>query len=386
MIYIIIFFVIFYGVYVYDIKGHCKNKDQLYWTICVIFIIVSGLRYKIGGDTLGYMETWKLYPNIWNFNWFYDIEQTKAFYPELERHRYGWFIYVMFLKGIVNDYYILQICNAVILNIAIFKTINKYSYYPFITLLILYFNFKFFELEFEVMRECIAVSVYLLIAFDHYVNKKWIKYYIGTIIAYLIHPSAIAMFILPIFRYINWNFKAYTIIFVVTSLTIGVAGRIILGNILNIIGGEGYTAEYALKAIGKEYNIGYILMYLFQPMLLYSLVLIFRTKIKQSCFTSIIFFTIFLLNLALLYFTASRLANYVIIIVYIAISPIFYYIIKISHTVWIAVLLLAIYLTPTIYQFSADPLSMARYFPYQTFIFPDQTKAQKEFERWHLIN
>lgn len=375
-----------YGVYKCDLKGHKTNASSLYWSLCVIFILLAGLRYKIGGDTFGYMSTWNLYPDFWNLNWFHDIEQAKASIPVFERFQTGWFLYVMTLKGIVNDYYISQIVTAIILNISIFATIKKYSLYPFITLLIFFVNFKFFELEFEVMRESLAVSLFLLLAFDSYVNKKWLRYYIGTTIAYSIHPSAIAMFILPFIRNLNWSFKIYSIVFVATSLFIGIAGRIILGNLLNLIGGDGFTSEYASSAIEKEYNTGYMMMYLFQPLLMYMLVVIFRKRIVQKDFIPLIFISIFFLNLSLVYFTASRLANYIIIIVYIVISPIFYSIIKKLRTVWVAVLLLTLYLVPTLYQFIKDPMNSVRYFPYQNIIFPDQTKAQKDFERWHFLN
>lgn len=385
MIYLAILLIIVYCVYKYDVKRHRTNAGLFYWSLCIIFILLGGLRYKIGGDTLGYMNSWDFYPNFWNLNWFHDIEQAKATNPEFERYHTGWFLYIMALKGIVDDYYISQIVTAVLLNIAIFTTIKKYSLYPFITLLIFFLNFKFLELEFEVMRESLAISMFLLLAFDSYMNKKWIHYYIGTTIAYFIHPSAIGMFILPFLRNLNWNFKTYSIVFVATSLSIGIAGRIILGDLLNLIGGDGYTSEYASNAIAKEYNTGYILMYLFQPVLMYILIVSFRKKILQRDFIPLIFFSIFFLNLSLVYFTASRLANYIIIIDYIAISPIFYSLIKKFRTVWIAVLLMTIYLVPTFYQFIKDPTNRVKYFPYQNIIFPDRTQAQKDLERWHFI-
>lgn len=386
MVYLVILLIILYSVYKFDIKKHRANSHLIYWSLCFIFILLAGLRYKIGGDTLGSEDIWQYYPNFWNFNWAHDIAQMKISIPSTERYQIGWLLYVMTLKGIVDNYYFSQIITAILLNVTIFAIIKKYSLYPFITLLIFYLNFKFFELEFEVMRESVAVSLFLLLAFDSFIQKKWIHYYIGTTIAYFIHPSALAMFLLPFIRNLNWSFKTYSIIFVASSLAIGIAGRIILGDLLNILGGDGFTSEYASNAFEKEFNTGYMLMYLFQPMFLYALVVLFRNKIIQKDFIPLIFYSIFFLNLSLIYFTASRLTNYIIIIDYIAISPIFYSIIKKFRTVWIAVLLLTLYLVPTLYQFIKDPMNSVRYFPYQNIIFPDQTKAQKDFERWHFIN
>jgi len=385
MIYIVIFLILFYCVYKYDIRKNTGYRNSAFWGLCLIFILLAGLRYRIGGDTLGYMSSWGLYPDFWNLNWFDDIESCRVANPEMKRYQTGWFLFVMFVTGIWKHQIMMQLVVSVLLNYSIFRVIKKYSPYPFITLMIYYFNFKFFEFEFEIMRESIAVSIFLLFSFDNYINRKWIKYYIGTLIAYFIHPSVIFMFVLPFFRNANLSLKKNTLIFVIPPIVVGIAGRIILGNLLTaILNQEADSTTYVMHAVEKEYNTNYILMYMYQPLMLYLLVITCYRKIKDTIYSPIIFFALFFLYFSVLYFTASRLANYIIIPVYIGITPIVYYWIKRFKTVLVLPILLVIFNVPTIFEFQRSPESSARYFPYQNVIFPNRSPVQKKIDKYFI--
>lgn len=382
MIYLIILITLLYFVYKYDICQNTGYRDSAFWGLCIVFIFLAGLRYRIGGDTLGYMSSWDFYPDFWNFNWFNDIEKCRISNPEMERYQTGWFLFVIFVTGVWKHQVIMQMAVAILLNYSIFRIIKKYSEFPFITLMVYCFNFKFFEFEFEIMRESVAVSIFLLISFDNYIKREWIKYYAGTIIAYFIHPSAIFMFVLPFFRNVNLSLIKNTLIFVVPPIVIGIAGRIILGNLLTaILNQDADSTAYVMNAVDKEYNSNYILMYLYQPLMLYLLVVTCYRKIKGSIYSPLIFFALFFLYFSVLYFTASRLANYIIIPVYIGITPIIYYWIKRFKTVLILPIILLIFNVPTIFEFQRSPEGRARYFPYQNVIFPDRSPIQKKIDK-----
>lgn len=386
MVYIILLLIIIYSVYKFDINNNKHNSEYVYWGICASFILLAGLRYKIGGDTIGYMANWNLYPDIWNFNWINDINAAKTAEVEFERYGYGWFLYVMILKGICNDFVILQIANAFLLNYSIFRVIKRYSPKKFLTVLIFYFNFTFLELEFEVMRESVAISIYLLFAFDKFIEKQWIKYYLATIIAYLIHPSAVFMFILPFVRNLNWSLWKYIIVFIAPSLTLAIVGRSLLGDLLNVfMSDDGITTQYVSKALDKEVGINYILMYIYRPLLLLLFIIAGFRKIKNEYLKNILFFSLFFMNFSLLYFTASRLVNYLIIIDYIAITPIIYSFVKSFKTIYAAVILLVIYSVPTLFEFNKLPYKQSLYFPYQTILYPNPTVEQKKAHQFRLM-
>ena len=380
MIYLLILALILFCVWRYDLLEETERKEVFYWGICVIFILLAGLRYEIGIDTRMYMKSWEFYPDFWNMHWFEDISRFQEKASGLNRFQPGWVLYCMIIRSISEDFTLLQIVTALLFNIAIFRTIKKYSRYPFLTILIFYINFKFLEFEFEIMRETVAVSVFLLLAFDNYIKRRWAAYYVGTAFAFFMHTPAILMFMLPLVRNIDWSLKKYTIIMVMPSFLLAVAGRAILGNLINIfLGGSGFIAQYAAGAVENETNLNYLLMYGLQPVLLYLLSAFGFKYIESKEARTIVFFSIIFMNFNMVYFTAGRLVNYLVIQVFIAITPIFYLLIKKCRTELIAVVLCLIYSAPTIYSFK-KPENVARYYPYQSVIYHNQTRYQKSIE------
>ena len=59
MIYLLILALILFCVWRYDLLEETERKEVFYWGICVIFILLAGLRYEIGIDTRRYMKTWQ---------------------------------------------------------------------------------------------------------------------------------------------------------------------------------------------------------------------------------------------------------------------------------------------------------------------------------------
>lgn len=382
MTYILIFLLLLYFVYKYDVKESRDYRNTAFWGICVVFILLAALRYRIGGDAVGYSTTWHLYPSFWDFNWFHDIETCREANPDMERFQTGWFLFAMFVLGIWEDQIMMQIVIAILLNLAIFRCIKKYSRYPFITIFWFFCNFTFFELEFEAMRESVAVAIFLLLAFDNYVEKRWIKYYVGTVLAYMVHPSATLMFILPLFRNLNLSLFKNTLFFVIPPFAVAVAGRILLGSLLlSLINQDSYTGQYAMSAVERDFNSNYILLYLYKPLGLYLIVATCYKKIKGTFFSPLIFITLFCFFLSLVYFTGSRLANYIIIPTYIGLSPILYYWIKRFKSVMALVLIVVMINVSTVLLCYGTPRDKARYFPYQNIIFPDRTPEQQRIDR-----
>lgn len=380
MIYVVILLLVMFCIWRYDLLGETNRKDVFYWGICVVFILLSGLRYEIGIDTRMYMKSWEFYPDFWNMHWFEDISRFQEKSYGLNRFNPGWVLYCMIIRAFSEDFTAVQIVTAVLFNIAAFRTIKKYSSYPFLTILIFYINFKFLEFEFEIMRETVAVSVFLLLAFDNYMKRKWVAYYLGTLLAFFMHTSAILMFALPLIRNIDWNLKKYTFIMVIPSFLLAVAGRAILGDLVNIfLGGSGFIAQYAAGAIENETNINYLLMYGLQPVLLYILAALSFRHFESKELRTLVFFSILFMNFNMVYFTAGRLVNYLVLQVFIAITPIFYLLIKKFHTMLIALVLCLVYSAPIIYSFK-KPENVARYWPYQSVIYHNQTRYQKSIE------
>lgn len=377
MLYLSILLIILLLTYQYDIKSAKQDKWLFYWSLCFIFICLSGFRYHIGIDPLFYEESWDTYPDFWNFNWRQDIENFQRI-PATSRYHIGWIFYVMILQTISKQFFILQLTNAILINIAIFKIIKKYTPYIFTTILIYYCTFTFIEFNFELMRETVAVAIFLLWGVNYYLKKRWIKYYFVVVLAYFFHPSSMMMFVLPIIRNFNLRTWQYVIIFVLPGLLIGLGGRIFIGNILNIVLGEdAYATEYFSG--GKENNFNYFLMYAYRPSALLLLYLVFKKYVIHKEFIPVFFFSIFFMYVGALVYTAARFVNYVIIIDYVLIGSILYSLARKFKTIIVMPIYLFLLYLPNIYQYTT-PETLARHYPYRSIFYDKPTHTQKIVE------
>lgn len=194
MIYFFIILFLFVLVIVFDIIGYRKGYYVFLSLSLFIFILISGLRYKVGGDTLVYMEEYESLPTIDEFSTF-DISKT--------RYDYLWVVFCAFCKFFSGDYFFMQFVQAFIINIIYFYFICRNTSYRF-TAILLYFLFGFLYFNTEIMRESVAIAVFLL-AVQLYYSKKWLRYYTLCTIAFFIHSSALSLFLFPFVSKIKLN-------------------------------------------------------------------------------------------------------------------------------------------------------------------------------------
>ncbi|MEX2336146.1 MAG: EpsG family protein [Fulvivirga sp.] len=196
MIYIGVFFLVLIFAYLFDFKNYGKNEDFWYKFLLIILIAVSGLRYKVGGDTLAYFDFFEDYPFV------SELRNYDFIYSKWDPF---WVILSSVSKSIVNDFAFFQIIHAIFINSVIFSFFKKHTQYRF-TAVLVYYLFFYIYFNTEVMRESLAVCVFLL-AYPYFKDRIWIKYYVLAVLAFLFHSSAIITFIFPLFRNIKLNLK-----------------------------------------------------------------------------------------------------------------------------------------------------------------------------------
>jgi len=203
IVYIIPFIVTFFAALVYDICNyHDKNGKFLIWSGLYIYLtLLIGLRYMVGGDSYFYM----LYFNnvtpgsLFDISWDSEYQPLFTFLTNLAKRIYPSFISF-------------QLLHAFIINTCLFYFIAKNSKYRFITLflclLMFYINFTV-----EILRESLAIIVFVY-NYKNLENKKWVKYYIGVLIAVMFHLSAIFLIVLPFMKFLRLN-KRYILLLVI---------------------------------------------------------------------------------------------------------------------------------------------------------------------------
>ena len=232
-----------YLVFKYDLKKCSHGFDFHYRILLYISIIIVGLSYRLGMDTVGYMTYFE------NVN--ADIYYT---FTHLTECRYEPIPELVFsvCKYIWNDFTLVQFVISIFVNVTIFWFLKKHSPMLFFSIF-LYFIFQYWNLNFEVKRESIAISIFL-IAIDRILKddtklKDYLWYYGICSIAFLAHRFAFITFFYPLCQ--NLKFSKLYITFILLLLIILTLDEAFIRNTLSSIN--------SLLALSSKESIQYYL-------------------------------------------------------------------------------------------------------------------------------
>ena len=369
----------------YDLCG--ENKGKRFWkgATQIILILLAGLRYRVGVDTLAYLNRfYEQYPSLGNFSVSdYPIGSDPLF---------------VILNSVVitigGRFYIVQLIHAAFVILLISRYVNKHSKYYF-TFLLLYFLFCFREYNMEIMRGsmCVVVSLY---GNDYVQKRKWLKGYMLYFFAMLFHVQAVLCFLYPLFLRIKFNKK--TVVFLLLSYIVGDIIQNNFGDIialLNIIGNSNVQGKLDMYAVSDFYlnsnssrNINYMIVNCF-PLLFYSFASLIYVKRYSSenelkRFESFVLLGLFFQVLYIRIFIIYRLVEFVEIYMLLYITQMFVDMVKRVRNKEAIIRLRTITLIfpfffLTVYAIAVSETSW-RYFPYASVIDRSVDKnREKEF-------
>lgn len=190
-IYILIFLYLLFLAYIYDVRGAHKGLSFHYKISCIILILVAGLRYRIGFDTINYMESFTSALSL------RELVHGVEFTGDLL-----WVYMVALSKEICNDFFMVQLIQAIIVNCTVFWFVKRHSIKPFVSIL-LYFLLGWWNLCFEAMREAIAVAFFLF-ALDALLSGKGAKvYYLRVWPAIFAHTFGFVTLFFPLIKFLK---------------------------------------------------------------------------------------------------------------------------------------------------------------------------------------
>lgn len=198
-IYSVIFILLIFGVFHYDYRKKLFLDKFYYLFIFVIMTVMTALRYRVGGDSLGYEDTYQYLPKLSDFQQYLVKGNFLQYQP----------LYILFTslcKEVTKEYYFYQIAHSITVNVVLFWFIQKYSKSKYIVLFILYIFLFYFYYTFEIQREILAICCFLL-AYRFYEKNNWLVYYAFAFLAFFFHISATLLFILPLFKLIRFTKK-----------------------------------------------------------------------------------------------------------------------------------------------------------------------------------
>lgn len=276
MIYLVTIILLLFLSIHYDINGKTKNRDFWYNVMLVVFILVAGLRWRIGLDTTNYLGNfYHEYPSLNHFS-LEDYGIVKS--P----------LYVLInsiVKSLGGRFYVVQIIQAAFVNILVFKFIKKHSTYIF-TCLFFYAISCYTTYNMETMRASMGVVV-CFFANDYALEKKWLKAYSLFIIAFLFHPEVIVMFVLPLFFFLRFN--KIGILFLIASFVVGKILAVLLQDYLFLLEFEG-TLQNKIASVtgsdqwgsGSEGGLIYIILSIVFPFIIVFSSLFYIKKYKPD--------------------------------------------------------------------------------------------------------
>lgn len=185
------------------------NRDLLnlpYWLLCVLNILIFGCRYRVGFDTINYMESWDLIEPLSRM----DVED---FFGVNHAPLYG--LLESLCKTISSQFFVLQLAVSTLFNVLLFIFLKKYASNPYYAYLI-FFVVAGWYFNTDIMRESIAIVISAC-NIDNLIKRKYWRYYCLSLLALLFHYTAIITFFFPFVKNIRFNkyYFLYILFFVI---------------------------------------------------------------------------------------------------------------------------------------------------------------------------
>ena len=272
MIYLVLLFILLLLSFIYDINGKVKNRDFWYNVMLVVFILIAGLRWRLGLDTPNYLGSF-----------YYTIPTLDVF--SFKRYGIGekplWFLLNSVVKTLGLRFYVIQLIHATIVNVLIFKYIKKHSSYIFTCLFFYFTCFCYTEFNMEIMKGSLSIAI-CLFANDYVLEKKWIKGYMLYLLAFLFHPQTLIVALLPTLYFLRLNKMG--LVFILGAFIFGYVAQSVLGEYLDMlemldedIADRADTYVNSDKFGGQIHSSLYILV-LIVPWLFYGIVSLWYSK------------------------------------------------------------------------------------------------------------
>ena len=320
MIYFVVFILLLIPVFWYDWMAKTGKENRWYYLNLIVLILLAGLRYRVGGDTMTYMEQFEEIPSLSEYK---NFDFVEAVYQPL------WYLMNMLSKSISDSFTCFQLIHAAFVNISFFYFFRKYCPNYYFTTILLYYFAYFCYLNMEVLRESLCVSL-LLWATPALLQKRWLAYYSFCTICFFIHYSSMIMFVLPLlFSFLkkpNWKLQ----IVILSCLFVAVGFVDIIDVMLELLPISPQFTEMLENYVDTDRSLGGVLSQLFVYVPIGGLIYLHEKNEKDIdiSFAPIIFGVVIINTMAMHLGAFDRLINYFKPFILVYLVQISYYIIS----------------------------------------------------------
>lgn len=375
ILYLLILLYILILVIVYDWRNHKVGKAINFRILFCLLWLYSGLRYRVGTDSIMYETIFDYIPEIYNLR--------QSDFIILHQIEPLWLLFNSLVKTIWDDFVALELICSFILNYAFFRFVNTHTSHIFLPIF-LYYIIDYLILNCEFMRQSTAVGLYLLFAFPLYERKKYVPWFICNMLLCLFHNTMFFCFLIPIVNAFKFSQKKILLLFGSCFLLFFFVDLFkILSSLLYVFSSASYKlAAYSSSAHLTIYNLNFIVLKLY---LLFVLIYLLFLKVKFPHRNVIILYGISIL-LTSINGIFARL-QYVIFFYYL----LFYSVciidmIKRKKSVITAIIIMVSLWLPTFttmnHKYDSGYYNYQKYFPYSSYLNPSKDKDREQMKTY----
>lgn len=348
----------------YKPNHHIRKYKRLYNILLLINILIFGLRYRVGGDTLNYMLMFDASTTLSNFSFINPLDPTAA--PLFT-------LLMSICKTLCSNFVLFQIVHSTILNVTIFAFLKRYSINPFWSFILFYLILGLY-FNTEIMKETLAICMFLL-GYKYLLNKNLKRYYIYAVLGIGFHYGAVILLVIPFLQKVRFN-RFFFLICILFLLSINAIFSYVLGNINNQDIHE--RVELYENQLGSGLlNMNYVFMAVIRFVLIPAFVLFLVKKEKSLILNMEPMVCLFILmGLGCISYQTifQRFCNYFYLF-YICLFADFISKNLKSKTI-LSLSLITVMLTLIIYN-SINPINLVRYFPYHSIVHPQEEELRE---------
>ncbi len=241
--YLIPLILIIAGIMFYDAQDRTTNRRWLYWFLYAYIVVLFGLRYRIGWDTLSYMMFYEDFPTF--------ATASEASLDEFGQMQSGFQFLWLCLKSADAPFWVYQLIHSTFINAVVFWFIKRNTRYWFCGLLIYYLCYCFY-FNTEIMRESIAIAIFMM-SYKYLVKRRWIPFYISVAAAYMFHVSALILAAYPLAIIFNLRFDKKLLICVFVLVGVLLLAR---GYVLELASMLGQTYGQKMMIYSSSFDMG----------------------------------------------------------------------------------------------------------------------------------
>lgn len=220
MEYIVPIILVLFGIGLQD-QLSPRGRKAFLGVLFFYMVLLMGLRYRVGMDTLGYMQSYKSVLPLDR------IFTLKIF---SKHHEPGYLLLCSVCRSFTHEFWPVQMIMNMITTGGVFIFLYRccrnvfMGVFLFIILQWLYFST-------EIMRESAAIGIFL-VNFKNLQERRWVRYYFFSLFSIAFHYSAILIWFLPFVRGLKPNLLFFLLcggILAVTPLVEKLNGMLSLG-------------------------------------------------------------------------------------------------------------------------------------------------------------